>query len=104
MLQQASEEASHKGWCDKAYMEAEMKRDKAAGEIKDANSLLELTEARREKLAEEIKVLKEEIKELEETLKKATEIRKKEKEENEASIKEAEEGKKAVEQAIDVLE
>jgi len=104
LLKQAAEEASHKGWCDKEYAMTTMKRDKAADGIKETNGLLELGEARRAKLGEEIEGLEADIKKLGDTLTKMTGIRKKDKEDNEKAIKDAKEGKQTVEKAIDVLE
>jgi len=104
LLKQAAEEASHKGWCDKEYAMTTMKRDKAADGIKETNGLLELSEARRAKLGEEIEELEADIKKLGDTLTKMTGIRNKDKEDNEKAIKDAKEGKQTVEKAIDVLE
>jgi len=104
LLKEAAEEASHKGWCDKEYALSEMKRDKSSSEIKEANGLLELSEARRGKLAEEIKELEADIKDLDETLANATTLREKEKTTNEATIKEAKESAATVEQAMDILD
>lgn len=83
---------------------AEMNRDKAADGIKEMNGMLELSEARREKLGEEIEGLTKEMAELATSSNKTKELRATEKKENEKSIKEAEEGKKTVEKAIQVLE
>lgn len=104
LLKEAAEEASHKGWCDKEYALSEMKRDKSSSEIKEANGLLELSEARRGKLAEEIKELEADIKDLDETLANATTLRENEKTTNEATIKEAKESAATVEQAMDILD
>jgi len=81
-----------------------MKRDKATTALQDLNGKLEVSEARREKLGEEVDTLEAELKELDAALKKATSIRDKERDENTKSIKEAKEGKKTVEMAIDVLD
>jgi len=103
LLQEAADEANHKGWCDKEMSHAKQTRDYAAEEIETLNGELATAEALRDKLNEEIRVLEEELAELKSELEKATKIRTNEKEENTATIEEAEEGQKAVKQAIDVL-
>merc|ERR1719265_95380 len=103
LLQEAADEANHKGWCDKETSAAKQDRDHNAEEITGLNDRLALNEALRDKLTEEIDILDKEIKELEDELAKATKMRADEKAENLATIKEAEEGKDAVEMAIDVL-
>merc|ERR1719161_1405943 len=103
LLQEAADEANHKGWCDKETSAAEQARTYQAEEIVELNGRLASNEALRDKLQEEVDVLDKEIKELEEELAKATKMRSDEKAENAATIKEAEEGKDAVEMAIEVL-
>merc|ERR1719265_2203049 len=103
LMQEAADEANHKGWCDKETSAAEQSRDYNAEEIVELNGRLATNEALRDKLQEEIDLLDKEIKELEDELAKATKMREDEKAENAATIKEAEEGKDAVEMAIQVL-
>merc|ERR1719160_1473545 len=103
LLQEAANEGSHKGWCDEAMGKAEQQRGLKAEKIKKLNTEMESQEAKRDKLAEEIKVLTAEIAELEDALAKATAQREEEKAENAATISEAQEGKDAVEMALDIL-
>eukprot|EP00746_Dinoflagellata_sp_MGD_P157493 gnl/MRDRNA2_/MRDRNA2_86222_c0_seq1.p1 gnl/MRDRNA2_/MRDRNA2_86222_c0~~gnl/MRDRNA2_/MRDRNA2_86222_c0_seq1.p1 ORF type:complete len:742 (-),score=255.60 gnl/MRDRNA2_/MRDRNA2_86222_c0_seq1:31-2256(-) len=132
LLQEAADEANHKGWCDKETSAAKQTRDYKADEIEQLNGALATAEAKRDKLQEEVAQLevelegncakeeeaeegeekkeeeteaKEEdcIKGLYKTLKDATKEREEEKAENEQTIKEAEEGQVAVEKAIQIL-
>jgi len=124
LLQEAANEANHKGWCDKETSAAKQTRDYKADEIESLNSALATAEAKRDKLQEEIDQLALELegnclKEEDEsnstaveeecekglyvTLADATKAREEEKAENEATIKEAEEGQVAVEKAIQIL-
>merc|ERR550514_1364107 len=93
LLQEAANEASHKGWCDEAMGKAKQQRDLKAEKIKKLNTEMEGQEAKRDKLEEEIKVLTTEIAELEDALAKATAQREEEKAENAATISEAQEAK-----------
>merc|ERR1719281_1308227 len=103
LMQEAADEANHKGWCDKETSAAKQARTYNAEEIVELNGRLATSEALRDKLAEEIAILEAEIKELEDQLAKATKLRADEKAENAATVKEAEEGLDAVKMAIDVL-
>merc|ERR1719265_236094 len=103
LMQEAADDANHKGWCDKETSAAEQARTYNAEEIVELNNRLGTNEALRDKLQEEIDVLDKEIKELEDELAKATKMRADEKAQNAATVKEAEEGKDAVEMAIEVL-
>jgi uncharacterized coiled-coil DUF342 family protein len=104
LLQEAADEANHKGWCDKEFGKAKQSRDMKAEEVKNLNEALSKSEALRDKLTEEIGVLTKEIDELEASLEKTTKERNDESAENAATLSEAQEGLAAVEQAIGVLE
>jgi hypothetical protein len=103
LLQEAADEANHKGWCDKEIGKASQKRDTKAGEVKRLNQEMSANEAKRDKLDEEINQLTKEIDELKTVLAKTDKERSDESAENAATISEAEEGKEAVDEAIDVL-
>jgi len=103
LLQEAADEANHKGWCDKEFGKAKQARNTKAEAIKDLNNAMAENEAKRDKLTEEIQILTIELAELNDSLSKITKERSDESAENEATVSEAEEGKEAVEQAIDVL-
>merc|ERR1719169_33852 len=104
LLQEAADEANHKGWCDKEFGKAKQSRAMKAEAVKSLNEALAKNEAKRDKLMEEIAVLTKEIAELDDSLSKTTKERNDESAENAATVEEAEEGQAAVEEAIGVLE
>jgi len=103
LLTEAANEANQKGWCDKATMDAEQKRDYAAEEIATLNSEMAELEALIDKLTDELAELAKEIKELQEARAKAELERKEEKAENAATVAEANAGLSALDQAIDII-
>jgi hypothetical protein len=103
LLQEAADEANHKGWCDKEIGKAKQSRDMKAADIKALNQQMAGDEAKRDKLMEEIALLTTEIAELTDSLTKITKQRNDESAENEATVSEAKEGLEAIEEAIDVL-
>jgi len=104
LLQEAADEANHKGWCDKEFGKAKQSRAMKAEAVKSLNEALAKSEALRDKLTEEIAILTKEIDELETALATTTKERNDESAENAATVSEAQEGQAAVEQAIGVLE
>jgi len=104
LLQEAADEANHKGWCDKEMTEAKEQRTRKAEMIKELNDALANNEARRDILATEVEKLTAEIAVLESALAKATKERTDESEENGVTVKEAQEGKEAIEEALDMLD
>jgi len=104
LLQEAADEANHKGWCDKEFGKAKQSRKNKAEAVKALNENLAKSEALRDKLTEEVAVLTKEIDELDSALSKTTKERNDESADNAATVSEAAEGQAAVEQAIGVLE
>jgi hypothetical protein len=104
LLQEAADEASQKGWCDKAMSDAEQKRTYAVEKVAELNAQSAELEATIGKLNEELEVLDVEIPELEQKQEDATSMRKEEHSENQATVMEAEAGLEAVNEAIDILD
>lgn len=104
MLQEAANESTQKGWCDKSMSDAKQKRDYTADALQKLNAEMAQLEARRDKLEEALATLATEITALEKAQKDADETRKEEKTENAATVKEAGEGLDAVSQAIEILD
>jgi chromosome segregation ATPase len=103
LLQEAADEASHKGWCDKELTTAKQTRSYKADSVGELNTQLEWGEAKRDKLAQAIDKLETEIAELTDSLDKTTKQREAESEENASTVSEAEEGLAAIEKALDTL-
>jgi len=104
LLTEAANESNQKGWCDKATADATQKRTNAADKVEDLNSKMAKLAALRDKLAEEMKVLKEELANLADAQAKATKNRKEEKTENANTVSEAKAGLSAINMAIDILD
>jgi len=103
LLEEASQSANHKNWCDKAISDATQKRDYAAAAVKEANGEMASLEARRDKLVEQLDILMREMAELKQKQAEAKRMRSVEAVENAKTVAEAKAGLEAVEQAIDIL-
>jgi len=104
LLQEESEEANQKGFCDKATADAEQKRDYAAEELKSLNGEMAKLEATRDRLWEELDILADDIDKLVSDRTEAQKDRDDEKKENEATVDEADQGLSALNMCIDVLD
>merc|ERR1719324_206679 len=87
LLQEAADEASHKGWCDKEISKSTESRDAKAAVIRQLNEELAENEAKRDAIEEEIAKLDAAISELEATLATATKERADESAENAQVVK-----------------
>eukprot|EP00933_Yihiella_yeosuensis_P003358 TRINITY_DN1060_c0_g2_i2.p1 TRINITY_DN1060_c0_g2~~TRINITY_DN1060_c0_g2_i2.p1 ORF type:complete len:713 (+),score=270.34 TRINITY_DN1060_c0_g2_i2:71-2209(+) len=99
----AAESQSKKASCDKRISESSVKRDNANKEVKQLNTQMMTSEARRDELAEDIKRLTSEIATLAEEVKNATDARNQESAENAANVEEAEIALSGVDAAMKVI-
>lgn len=104
LMQEAIEEANSKGFCDKAFSDANQKRDLAVEKISELNANMASLEATRDKLTEQLSVLAEEIIDLNQRRGEATAQRSADETENSETTTEAEAGLDAVKSAIDILD
>merc|ERR1712003_282873 len=103
LMEEANEEAEHKGWCDTELSTNEQTRKEKTEAVETLHAEIDQLEASIAKLAEDISELTKAVAELNAAMAKATEIRQKEKEENEVTIKDSQEAQTAVAQALTVL-
>lgn len=104
LMQEAIEEANSKGFCDKAFGEANQKRDLAVEKISELNANMASLEATRDKLTEQLETLAAEIADLNQRRSQATQQRSEDETQNSETTTEAEAGLEAVKSAIDILD
>merc|ERR1719502_741632 len=103
LMEEANEEAEHKGWCDTELSTNEQTRKEKTQAVETLHAEIDELEASIAKLTEEIAELTAAVAELDAAMAKATEIRQAEKAKNEETIKDAQEAQTAVAQALVVL-
>merc|ERR1719281_1953960 len=103
LMQQANDEADHKGWCDMELATNEKTRNEKSESVLALTAEIDELEASVASLAEEIAGLTQQVAELDAAMAKATALRTEEKTKNTVTIKEAMEGQEAVSNAIGVL-
>merc|ERR1719420_2567338 len=104
LVQEASEEADHKAWCDEELHTNKNTRDTKSSEVNRLTAQKEKLTAEIQLLTNEIAELEKELSEANASLKEATAQRTKEKAKNEEAIKDAKEAIVAVRQALSVLQ
>merc|ERR1719337_530515 len=102
-MEEANEEAEHKGWCDTELSTNEQTRKEKTTAVETLHAEIDQLEASIAKLTEDISNLTKAVAELDKAVAEATQIRAEEKEKNEATIKDAQEAQTAVAQATEVL-
>merc|ERR1719379_1683789 len=95
LMEEANEEAEHKGWCDTELSTNEQTRKEKTEAVETLHAEIDELDASVAKLTEEITKLTEEVTELDTAMSKATELRTEEKTKNEETIKDAGEAQTA---------
>jgi hypothetical protein len=103
LMEEANEEAEHKGWCDTELATNEATRTEKTQTVEKLHAEIDELEASVAKLSEDIAELTEAVAAIEKAVAKATEIRNAENKSNTQKIKEAKEAQVAVAQALEVL-
>merc|ERR1719498_2185127 len=102
-MEEASEEAEHKGWCDTELQSNKEVRNEKTDQVETLRAEIDELNAEIDELNAFISKLTQEISDLEAAIAEATEIRNAERAENAQTIKDAKAAQVAVEQATAVL-
>jgi len=103
LMEEANEEAEHKGWCDTELSTNEQTRKEKTDAVETLHADIDQLEASLAKLSEEITDLTKAVSELDAAMAKATKLRQAEKATNTETIKDSEDAQAAVAQALTVL-
>jgi len=103
LMEEANEEAEHKGWCDEQLSVNEQTRKEKTEAVETLRAEIDELEASIAQLAEQIAELTKAIEALDAAMAKATKIRLAEKAKNAETIQDAKDGQTAVAQAIVIL-
>jgi cell division septum initiation protein DivIVA len=103
LMEEANEEAEHKGWCDTELSTNEQTRKEKTDAVETLHSEIDELEASIAKLTEDIAELSQAVTELAAAMAKATTLRQEEKATNTATIADAQAAQTAVAQALTVL-
>merc|ERR1711957_757208 len=103
LMEEANEEAEHKGWCDTELSTNEQTRKEKTDAVETLHAEIDQLEASIAKLTEDINELTKAVADLNEAMAVATKLRQEEKATNELTIKDAGEAQTAVAQALTVL-
>merc|ERR1719440_2778708 len=104
LLQEAAEEAEHKGWCDAEMGKSKLQKEQKEKEVKSLTSKIEEMSAQVAQLDDEIRQLTKELADAEAMDLEATKVRSAEKKQSLASIKEYEDAQSLLQNAMTVLQ
>merc|ERR1719190_100243 len=100
LMEEANEEAEHKGWCDTELATNEQTRKEKTDAVEVLHAEIDELEASIAKLTEEIAELTEAVAALDAAMAKATTLRQEEKANNEQTMEDAKQAQTAVAQAL----
>merc|ERR1719337_497369 len=103
LMEEANEEAEHKGWCDTELSTNEQTRKEKTEAVEMLHAEIDQLEASIAKLTEDISELTKAVAELDAAMAKATKLRQEEKAKNTETISDSAEAQTAVAQALTVL-
>jgi len=103
LMEEANEEAEHKGWCDTELSTNEQTRKEKTSAVETLHAEIDELEASIAKLTEDITDLTKAVAELDAAMAKATKLRQEEKAKNTETISDADAAQTAVAQALTVL-
>jgi prefoldin subunit 5 len=103
LLEEANEEAEHKGWCDKELSTNEQTRNEKSTAVETLHSEIDELSASIAKLTHQITELTQAVADLDSAVAEATKNREAEKAKNTETITDAQEAQTAVAQAVTVL-
>jgi len=103
LMEEANEEAEHKGWCDTELSTNEQTRKEKTEAVETLHAEIDELKASISELTEDISDLTKAVAELDKAMAEATEMRQSEKATNEVTIKDAQDAQTAVAQALVVL-
>merc|ERR1719420_703140 len=103
LMEEANEEAAHKGWCDTELATNEKTRKEKTDAVETLKSEIDELTASIAKLGEEITQLSTAVADLDTAVSEATKMREDEKAKNAETIKDAQEAQTAVSSALTVL-
>merc|ERR1740117_2779392 len=103
LMEEANEEAEHKGWCDTELSTNEQTRKEKTSAVESLHANIDELEASIAKLTEDIAELTKSVAELDAAMATATSLRNDEKSKNTETISDSQEAQTAVAQALTVL-
>jgi len=104
LLNEAAEEAEHKGWCDTEMAKSEESKKQKEKDIKSLKNQIDEMEAQKAQLEDEMEQLTKDMAEMEQMTSEATAVRGKEKQQALISIKEYSDAQTLIGNAITVLQ
>jgi hypothetical protein len=103
LMEEASQESDHKGWCDAELSTNEQVRKEKTEKVETLHAEIDELKAKIAKLEEEIADLHQAVANLDKAMAEATELRQEEKAHNEQTIADSQAAQTAVAQALTVL-
>merc|ERR1740115_518042 len=100
LMEEANEEAEHKGWCDTELSTNEQTRKEKTESVEMLHAEIDELKASVAQLGEDISELSKAVAELDQTMATATKMRQEEKATNTETVKDAQDAQTAVAQAL----